>query len=130
MKKDIQSREDLYTLVAAFYEQIKQDEEIGPVFHKIISDWESHLQRITDFWEQHLFGIQKYRGNPIEVHNEVDRKMNYRISARDFGTWLFYWMKTINDLYEGKNAELLKFKARKMQTVFFVNMHEHKPKTV
>lgn len=128
MKHDIQGRDDLFLLVCNFYEQVKKDEEIGPVFHQIISDWDAHLERITDFWEQHLFGVQKYKGNPIEVHNHVDEQMNYSITAHHFGTWLFYWMNTINELFEGKNAELLKFKTRKMQTIFYVDMHKHKPK--
>ncbi len=130
MRKEITSRADLAVLVRVFYDKIRKDNELGPIFNSIIKDWEPHLEKITDFWEQHVFGVPKYFGNPIEAHNEVDAKMNFGITAHNFGTWLFYWMQTLDELFEGKNVEVLKFKARKMQTVFFVSMVQERPKTV
>lgn len=126
MKTDITNREDLEKLVRAFYDKVRKDTEIGPIFNEIITDWEPHLQKITNFWEQHIFGVQKYKGNPIDVHNKVDLQTHNTITAHNFGTWLFYWMNTISEMYEGEKAELLKFKARKMQTVFFVSMVQNR----
>lgn len=127
MKKQIESRAELEILVRVFYDKIRKDEELGPIFNSIITDWESHLEKITDFWEQHVFGNQKYKGNPIDVHNQVDAKMNYGITAHNFGTWLFYWMQTLDELFEGENVNLLKFKVRKMQTIFFMSMVKDRP---
>ena len=126
MKTDIRNRNDLKILVDAFYDRVRKDDEIGPIFNQIITDWPSHLEKITDFWNQHIFGVQAYKGNPIEVHNQVDTTMHHQITAHNFGTWLFYWIQTLDELYEGKNVDLLKFKARKMQTIFFVNMVENR----
>lgn len=130
MKHDVENREDLEKLVRIFYDKVRKDEEIGPIFNSIITDWEPHLQKITDFWEQHVFGVQKYKGNPIEAHNKVDAENNHNVTAHNFGTWLFYWMQTLDELFDGPNKEVLKFKARKMQTVFFVNMVQARSKTV
>lgn len=127
MKKQIETREDLSLLVEQFYEKVRKDEELGPVFNTIITNWPAHLIKITDFWEQHIFGTSLYKGNPIEVHNRVDAHWNHAITAHNFGTWLFYWIQTLDELFEGKNVELLKFKARKMQTVFFVSMVKNRP---
>jgi len=129
MKHDVENREDLEKLVRIFYDKVRKDEEIGPIFNSIITDWEPHLQKITDFWEQHVFGVQKYKGNPIEAHNKVDDQTNHNVTAHNFGTWLFYWMQTLDELFDGPNKEVLKFKARKMQTVFFVNMIQARSKT-
>ncbi|UUV20421.1 group III truncated hemoglobin [Paenimyroides aestuarii] len=129
MKHDIESRDDLEQLVRIFYDKVRSDAELAPIFNSIITDWEPHLQKITDFWEQHLFGVQKYKGNPIEVHNKVDARMKNNVTAHNFGTWLFYWMQTLDELFEGPNKEVLKFKARKMQTVFFVNIVQARSKT-
>lgn len=126
MKKHIENRADLILLVHTFYDRIRKDEELGPIFNSIITDWEAHLEKITDFWEQHLFGVHKYHGDPIEAHNHVDETMDYSITAHNFGTWLYYWLNTLDELFEGKNVEVLKFKARKMQTVFFVNMVQNR----
>ena len=128
MKKPIETRDDLFLLVERFYEKVRMDEEIGPVFNQIITDWPAHLDKITDFWNQHIFGVQAYQGNPIEVHNQVDATMHHQITAHNFGTWLFYWIQTLDELYEGDKVDLLKFKARKMQTMFFVSMVKNRPK--
>lgn len=129
MKHDVENREDLEKLVRIFYDKVRKDEEIGPIFNSIITDWEPHLQKITNFWEQHVFGVQKYKGNPIEAHNKVDDQTNHNVTAHNFGTWLFYWMQTLDELFDGPNKEVLKFKARKMQTVFFLNMVQARSKT-
>lgn len=126
MKKEIENRADLSLLVHTFYDRVRKDEELGPIFNSIITDWEAHLEKITDFWQQHLFGIHKYHGDPIEAHNRVDEVMENTISAHNFGTWLFYWLNTLDELFEGKNVETLKFKARKMQTVFFLNIVQNR----
>lgn len=122
MKTDIRDRNDLKILVDAFYKRIRNDDELGPIFNKIVTNWPEHLDKITNFWNQHIFGVQAYQGNPIQVHNKVDAFCNHQITAHNFGTWLFYWIQTLDELYEGKNVDLLKFKARKMQTIFFVSM--------
>ena len=127
MKKPIETRDDLFLLVDRFYEKVRMDDEIGPVFNQIITDWPAHLDKITDFWNQHIFGVQAYQGNPIEVHNQVDTTMHHQITAHNFGTWLFYWIQTLDELYEGDKVDLLKFKARKMQTMFFVSMVKNRP---
>ncbi len=129
MKHDIKNRNDLEKIVRIFYDKIRKDEELGPVFNSIITDWEPHLQKIINFWEQHVFGVQKYNGDPIAAHNKVDAFMNYAITPHNFGTWLFYWLQTLNELFEGPNVEVLKFKARKMQTIFYVSMVKDRPKS-
>ena len=50
MKKQIESRAELEILVRVFYDKIRKDEELGPIFNSIITDWEPHLEKITDIW--------------------------------------------------------------------------------
>jgi|SRR5690606_1044254 len=127
MKKDVSTRKDLDLLIDIFYKKVRKDKEIGPIFNEMISDWPIHLEKIGNFWEQHIFGTPLYKGNPIEAHNRVDAHTQYHITPHNFGTWLFYWIQTLDELFEGKNVDLLKFKARKMQTIFFVNMVKNRP---
>ena len=37
-------------LVRAFYDRVKVDDLLGPIFAAAISDWEPHLQRMFAFW--------------------------------------------------------------------------------
>ncbi len=57
----ITNREDVYFLVSTFYNKIKKDEFIGPIFLSAIppNDWENHLEKLTDFWETNLFFAKK-----------------------------------------------------------------------
>ena len=37
-------------LLRAFYDRVRVDPLIGPIFNERIQDWEPHLARIGDFW--------------------------------------------------------------------------------
>lgn len=126
MKRDIQNREDLSQLIDSFYSKIRTNGEIGHFFNETIKDWDSHLEKLTDFWENNLFGIRKYYGNPIAAHIEVDEKFNQTIDPNIFGLWLNLWFETLEELFEGENVETLKRRARKMGTVLLVNIYENR----
>lgn len=128
MKKDIENRTDVSLLVHTFYDKIRADAEIGFYFNELIPDWDSHLEKLTDFWETNLFGIRKYKGNPIAVHNKVDEHFNGQISANEFGIWLNLWFATLEELFEGENVEILKRRARKMGTFLMVSIYENRAK--
>lgn len=126
MKSDIQNREDLSLLIDSFYSKIRTNGEIGHFFNETIKDWDSHLEKLTDFWENNLFAIRKYHGNPIAAHIEVDEKFNQTIDPNIFGLWLNLWFETLEELFEGENVETLKRRARKMGTVLLVNIYENR----
>lgn len=130
MKKDIENRTDVSLLVHTFYNKIRADKEISPYFNELIQDWDSHLEKLTDFWETNLFGIRKFKGNPIEVHNKVDEHFNGQISANEFGIWLNYWFQTLDSLFEGENVEILKRRARKMGSFLYLNMFKNRTKNI
>lgn len=124
MKTDIQNRDDVALLVRTFYGKIRADEEIGPFFNQTIHDWESHLEKLTDFWENNLFAVRKYFGNPVAAHVEVDQKFNHVIDPNIFGLWLNLWFETLEELFEGENVLILKRRARKMGTMLLVTIFE------
>jgi len=126
MKKDIENRADITALVHTFYDKIRTDDEIGPYFNELIKDWDSHLEKLTDFWETNLFGIRKFKGNPIAVHNKVDEHFNGQINANEFGIWLNHWFQTLDSLFEGENAAILKNRARKMSGFLYLNMFKNR----
>jgi hemoglobin len=128
MKKQIENRADIEVLVHAFYAKIRADKEIGSYFNTIIKDWDTHLEKLTDFWETNLFAVKKYKGNPQEVHNEVDAHFGGKITSNEFGIWLNHWFQTIDEHFEGENADTLKRRARKMSTFLYLSMFEHRKK--
>ena len=122
MKKKIESREDVSLLVRTFYSKIRKDALLEPIFNGIITDWETHLELLTDFWETNLFFKGKYFGNPMHVHIEVDKKVGGSINELHFGTWINLWHETINDLFEGETAIVAKNRARNMATFIHLNI--------
>lgn len=130
MKKDIKNRADISILVHQFYDKIRADTEIGFYFNTMITDWDAHLEKLTDFWEMNLFGGKIYKGNPLEAHNKVDEHFNGKISANEFGIWLNLWFATLEEFFEGENVEILKRRARKMGTFLMVSIYENRAKKI
>ncbi|MBD1259710.1 group III truncated hemoglobin [Maribacter polysiphoniae] len=127
-KTDITNRDDVSLLVNTFYKKIRKDDILGPIFNNIISDWDAHLELLTDFWETQLFLKRKYYGNPVTAHQEVDDKTNHTISSEHFGFWLNLWFETLDELFEGEVAWIAKNRAQKMSTMLFMQMYQHRKK--
>lgn len=131
-KIDINSREDIYLLVSNFYSKVRKDNLLGPVFNNIIEDWESHLEHLTTFWESSLFMSRKlenkYQGNPLQVHIDVDKASNSKLTQTHFGIWLQYWTQTIDELFTGEIAENAKRRAQKMSTFMYMKIFEDRTK--
>lgn len=128
MKNDLKTRDDVYLLVSSFYVKVRADQVLGPFFNEVIKDWDAHLDRLTTFWESSLFMTrrleQRYKGDPLEVHVKVDKENNHSITELHFGLWLNLWFQTIDELFEGENAENAKRRARKMGTFLYLKIFE------
>ena len=79
MKKSIKNRESVFFLVDTFYNKIRKDDLLGSIFNGMITDWDTHLEHLTNFWCSQLFIERSYEGNPIEAHRKVDAFANYKI---------------------------------------------------
>ncbi|TVZ15284.1 group III truncated hemoglobin [Maribacter sp. MAR_2009_72] len=127
--KDITNRGDVSDLVHAFYEKIRTDAMLGPIFNAHISNeqWPEHLSKLTDFWESNLFGLRTFRGSPSAKHANVDKNLSYTISQNHFAHWLHLWLQTIDELYEGTLAIKAKKMARRMSTGQYIHIWQCRP---
>lgn len=127
-KKEIENREDVFLLVSEFYKKIRKDPELGPFFNRVIKDWDAHIERLTTFWESSLFITKKlenrYYGNPLQVHIEVDRENDNTITQVHFGLWMNLWFQTLDEYFEGEIAQNAKNRARKMGSFMYLNIFE------
>ncbi len=128
--KEIENREDIYLLISTFYNKIKFDDFIGPFFLKAIpvSEWDAHVDKLTDFWETNLFFANKYKGNLMQVHQKLDVTNNYKITQKHFGKWLELWISTLDELFYGEKALKAKNSARNISFLLFLKMFNNKPK--
>ena len=108
--REIKNREDVSTLVHSFYDKIRSDELLGPIFNHHIptNEWPIHLEKLTDFWEGNLFGIAKFKGRPGQKHIMVDHEQGHTISVQHFEQWLALWFRAVDELYCGELAEKAK----------------------
>lgn len=128
MIQDIKGRADVALIVNSFYDKVRNDHELSPIFNSVITDWTAHLERLTDFWEMSLFGGRKYTGNPLKAHQIADDMVNNSITPNHFGLWLNLWFETIDSQFEGENATTMKRRARKMQTPIMIAIFENRQK--
>lgn len=109
MKQDIKSRSDVELLVNSFYSKVKTDKSIGYFFTDIVNvNWESHIPIMCDFFENILFYTGKYSGNPMNLHTHLSQIKT--IEKKHFNRWVKLFSTSIDELYEGEKATLLKNK--------------------
>ena len=123
MKKEIESRADVALLVNTFYGKVRKHTTLGLIFNEMIDDWPAHLDKLTDFWETNLFFVRAYKGNPLRAHLHVDEHFDHTIEQAHFGHWLQLWFETLDTLFEGKNCELAKKRARSMAHTMFLKIY-------
>ncbi|MCH9661318.1 MAG: group III truncated hemoglobin [Bacteroidetes bacterium] len=126
-QRTIDTRDDVSLLVRTFYAKVRKDELLGPIFNRVITDWEHHFDRLTDFWQTNLFFQKKYKGDPMKKHIEVDQAEDHSINEMHFGVWLNLWFETVDELFIGEVAHIAKNRARNMGT--FIHLQIFKART-
>lgn len=115
-KRDIQDRKDIKFLVDTFYKKVLQDKIIGHFFTKVIElDLEKHMPKMYDFWETTLFHTANYKGNPLQVHLDLNHKSD--LEKKHFDRWLELFNETVDELFSGEIANLAKTRALSIATV-------------
>ncbi|MGY6533462.1 group III truncated hemoglobin [Glycocaulis sp.] len=55
-------------LVGTFYTCVRADPVLAPVFADHIEDWDTHIERMWDFWSSVMLRTGRYSGRPMAVH--------------------------------------------------------------
>ncbi len=110
MKKDIETRADIELLVNLFYEKIMADKLLGYIFQDIAKvNWQTHLLVMYDFFENIILFTGKYDGNPMNLHQKLHNISP--LNAVHFNNWNQLFLSTVDELFEGKKANLAKERA-------------------
>ena len=111
--KDIITSEDIKTLVDAFYEKVRRDELLSPIFNNRIQNrWPQHLEKMYSFWQTVLLDERTYLGSPFTPHAQLP------IDHSHFQRWMKLFIETADTLFDGKKAEEAKWRAGKMAELF------------
>ena len=83
-------------LVDTFYERVRRDPVLAPVFETAINppDWPEHLSTMRRFWSSVMLASGRYSGNPVAVHRAV-----HGIERAMFTRWINLFEATARDLF-------------------------------
>jgi hemoglobin len=126
MKKDIENIDDIKLLVNTFYDKVKADKIIGYIFNDIAKvNWEKHLPVMYDFWENVIFFTGSYTGNPMTAHVKMHNVVHF--TTDHFERWIKLFTSTVDELFEGDKAELVKQRAISIATVMQLKILHNQP---
>ena len=110
MRMEQVTEEGIVRLVDAFYDKVRRDAVIGPVFDNSIGDgWPAHLEKMYGFWSSVMLTTGRYKGNPVKVHMDVEG-----IVPPMFGRWLDLFDETVDEFFAEQPAAVFRFKARRI----------------
>lgn len=95
-------------LVDGFYDRVRADPLIGPVFNDRISDWGPHLEQMRLFWSSVALMSGAYHGRPMPKHLPLP------VDARHFDRWLELFEAAAHDLCPPAAADHFIERARRI----------------
>jgi hemoglobin len=94
-------RASITTLVHEFYDDVRADTVLGPVFNGAIGDgWDVHLERMVEFWSTVMLGSHNFQGNVFGKHMALSG-----IDPEHFRRWLAMFEATARRLFEPAVAD-------------------------
>jgi hemoglobin len=115
----------LKRLVALFYQRVRSDPALGPIFNDVISDWPAHQEQLCAFWSSVMLTSGRYKGNPMAAH----MKHAGRITPELFTRWLALWNATAAEIMPAAAATALQAKAARiaesLQLALFYRPNPH-----
>ena len=111
---DICTEEEVTHLVHRFYARVRQDDLLGPIYHRHVSDWDQHLARLVDFWSAILRGTKRFAGAPMPTHIALPG-----LNAVLFQRWLALFHETTQALGNETMRERADAMARRIAQSFW-----------
>jgi hemoglobin len=102
--RDLDTPADVAEMVRRFYQDVAQDDLLGPMFNDVAQvDWSEHLPKLAAFWCRALLGIEGYVGNPFRSHVEVHARSPF--TEAHFRRWLQLFHETVELGWVGPNVD-------------------------
>lgn len=96
----------LEQLVHEFYAKVRQDDLLSPIFEAGVSDWTTHLAKLTDFWSSVALMTGRYHGQPMQAH------LRLPVQSKHFSRWLELFEETAHAVCTPDGAELVITRAK------------------
>ena len=90
----------IHRVVHTFYDRVRADAVLGPVFGALITDWDPHLANMCRFWSSVTLKTGIYSGSPMQRHAPLP------VDAGHFDRWLELFSETVTAVCPPAAAEV------------------------
>jgi hemoglobin len=111
---------EISTLVDTFYDKVRRDPDIGPIFNAIVGDWPHHLATLKDFWSTVLLTTGRYKGDPMMTHLQLP------LDPDHFSRWLALFEETANEVLPPSHAAMVIEKSHRIANNFKAGIAYHR----
>ncbi|MDB5650245.1 MAG: Truncated hemoglobin-like protein [Hyphomicrobiales bacterium] len=111
----------IVALVHGFYDRIRADAVLGPVFASQISDWEPHLAKMCDFWSSVVLMSKRYDGRPVPVHVKIPG-----LERAHFTRWLEMFEEVAREICPPAAADLFIDRAHRIAQSLQMSLDFHR----
>ena len=105
MKQDIINKDGIDKLMEIFYEKIRKDKDLGPIFNaKVGTDdesWKAHKAKISNFWQGMILGEGDYSGQPMKAHLHLPP-----FPREFFDIWLGLFEESLHQVFNDEISEV------------------------
>lgn len=109
-------------LVERFYNAIREDTLLGPIFSKHVTNWPPHLARMKDFWASVTLESGRFRGSPMVKHIAVGG-----LDQSHFNRWLQLWEETVDAIVPDDRAvEVFRAAAKRIASSLLTGIQVHR----
>ena len=111
IRPDLSSASQIEHFVDRFYARLLHDLQLAPIFLEVAQiDLNTHLPLIKFYWCKLLLGQQGYQRHTMNIHRALHTAR--ALEQADFERWLDAFVATVDEHYEGSQAERAKRIAR------------------
>lgn len=120
------AEDSIRRLMGLFYERVRGDALLGPVFAKAIgtSDaaWTQHLDRLANFWSSVVLRTGRYHGDPFSTHLRLPG-----LEPEMFERWLELFGESCRDVLAPDMAEMFLDRAHRIARSLRMGLFERLP---
>lgn len=114
----------LTELVHRFYDKVRTDAVLGPIFAARITDWGPHLERMVDFWSSVALMTGHYHGAPVPAH------VGLPVEWTHIERWLVLFRETATETCPPEGAAHVIERAERIARSLHMAVEDAKPRTI
>ncbi len=108
----------LHRLVHGFYDRVRTDPLLGPVFAERITNWGPHLEKMVDFWSSVALMTGRYHGAPMPKHLPLP------VEGEHFDRWLALFRETAQEICPPEGAAWVIERAERIAASIHMNIED------